>query len=103
MINLPFGGQFNEHALVAYIQASGRDYIVQGQQAASLENQTKPQSLDYWLRQVGLNANTKQAQNSIVDALVATGLLVADDNLICPDSGQCCKGIRLVQRRDAQL
>ena len=96
MIDLPYGGAFEEHDLVAHIRASGRDYIIQGQQALSLDEHTKPQSLDYWLRQFGKNPNTKQAENSVLDALVATGLFEIIRTLICPDSGERCKGLRLV-------
>jgi hypothetical protein len=97
MIYLPFGGQFNEHDLVAHIRASGRDYIVQGQQAVARARHTKPQSLDYWLRQFGQSPDTKQAENSVLDTLVATRLFIIVDKLLCPDSGEHCKGLRLVQ------
>ena len=96
MIYLPYGGAFDEHDLVSHIRTSGRDYIIQGQQALSLNEHTKPNSLDYWLRQFGNNPNTKQAENSVLDALVATGLFVIITNLVCPDSGKRCKGLRLV-------
>jgi hypothetical protein len=96
MIALPYGGQFSEHDLVDYIRASGRDYIVQGQQTEALANHTKPQSLDYWLRQFASNPNTKQAEISVIDALVKTGLFVFVQRLRCPDSGNDCKGLRLV-------
>lgn len=96
MIELPYGGQFDEKVLVARIKASGRDYIIQGQQTASCANHTKPQSLDYWLRQFASNPDTKQAENSVLDALVATGLFRIEDQLDCPDSGRQCKGLRLV-------
>ena len=95
MIYLSYGGAFNEHDLVAHIRASGRDYIIQGQQAVSLDEHTKPQSLDYWLRQFGNNPNTKQADNNVLNALVATGLFEIIINLDCPDSGKRCKGLRL--------
>ena len=55
MIDLPFGGQFDEHDLVTHIHASGRDYIIQGQQAVSQASHSKPNSLDFWLRQYALN------------------------------------------------
>lgn len=96
MINLSFGGQFDEHALVAYIRASGRDYIIQGQQAVSLVDHSKPQSLDRWLRQFAPSPNTKQADNRVLGDLVATNLFVIVHNLICPDTGEPCKGVRLV-------
>jgi hypothetical protein len=93
MIRLPYGGQFNVYDLIKHIRASNRHYIIQGQQVASLADHTKPQSLDYWLRQFGLNENTKQAENSVVVDLVATELFRKDSNLICPDTGRRCKGL----------
>lgn len=98
MIPLPFGGEFSEHALVAHMRASGREYIIQGQQAAARHAHTKPQSLDYWLRQFATNPATKQAQNSVVRDLIATGLFALDGSLVCPDSGRLCKGLRLVSK-----
>lgn len=96
MIDLPYGGKFDENALVAYIRASGRNYIIQGQQAASLADHTKPHSLDFWLRKFASNPNTKQAEKSVLDALVASGLFRITDELICPDTGNRCKGLCLV-------
>ena len=98
MINLPYGTPFNENALVAHIRASGRDYIIQGQQASSFANHSKRRSLDYWLRQnYATNRDTKQAENSVLAALVATGLFSIVARLPCPDkTGSRCKGVRLV-------
>jgi hypothetical protein len=96
MIDLPYGGQFDENALVAQVQASGRDYIIQGQQAVSYANHTKPHSLDYWLRQFAANPDTKQAENRVLDALVATGFFRIVHGLVCPESGRRCKGLLLV-------
>jgi hypothetical protein len=96
MIRLPYGGQFDQRALVAYIRASPRDYIIQGQQAVAKANHTKPHSLDYWLRQFARNPDTKQAETSVVKALVATGLFVFVKRLRCPDSGNHCRGLKLV-------
>jgi hypothetical protein len=96
MIALPYGGQFSAHDLVVYIQASGRDYIIQGQQMEALANHTKPQSLDYWLRQFASNPNTKQAEIGVIVALEGTGLFRFVPKLSCPDSGNYCKGLRLV-------
>ena len=98
MISLPYGGQFDESELVSHIRASGRDYIIQGQQAVALKEHTKPNSLDYWLRQFGNNSDTKQADNSVIDNLVATGLFELNYDLRCPDTGQNCKGLRLTQK-----
>ena len=98
MIYLPYGTPFDEAVLVAHIRASGRDYIIQGQQANSFANHTKPHSLDYWLRQnYATNRDTKQAENSVLAALAATGLFIIVARLPCPDKiGSRCKGIRLV-------
>jgi len=96
MIRLSYGGQFDEHALVEHIRATGRDYIVQGQQACTLADHTKPSSLDYWLRQFAPNPDTKQADNSVIGPLVHTGRFKVADDLLCPDSGRLCKGVRLV-------
>jgi phage antirepressor YoqD-like protein len=96
MIDLPYGGKFDEKALVAYIKASGRKYIIQGQQAVTYANHTKPHSLDYWLRQFAFNHDTKQAENRVLAALVDTGLFRISDSLECPDSGRQCKGLCLV-------
>jgi hypothetical protein len=102
MIHLPYGGVFDESHLAKHIRGTGRDYIIQGQQAVSRDKHTKPQSLDYWLRQFGKNPNTKQAENSVLDALVNTGIFKIDKNLMCPDSGRKCKGLRLVQHKRNQ-
>ncbi len=96
MITLRYGGRFNELDLVAYIKASNRKHIIQGQQAVSLKDHTKPNSLDHWLRQFGLNQDTKQAENSVIDDLVATGLFRRASALPCPDSGRLCKGLILI-------
>ena len=96
MIELPYGGQFDEKELVGYIQSSSRDYIIQGQQASTQNNHSKPQSLDYWLRQFAANHDTKQAENSVLEALVATGRFQIVNKLVCPDSGRYCKGLRLL-------
>ncbi len=80
-----------------HILASGRDYIIQGQQERALCKHTKPQSLDVWLRNnLPTNPNTKQATNDVVEQLVNTGLFVVGD-FPCPDSpdGRICKGIGL--------
>ena len=95
MIPLPYGGQFDEHELVDYVRASRRGYIIQGQQKVAKANHTKPHSLDYWLRQFGHNPDTKQAEASVIEALVATGLFVFERRLRCPDSGRDCQGLRL--------
>lgn len=96
MIDLPQGGAFDENLLIAHLRSSGRDFIIQAQQSHCLAAHTKPRSLDYWLRtNFAQNPDTKQAENEVLAALVRTGRFVVDDNLLCPDSGQRCKGIRL--------
>jgi ubiquinone biosynthesis protein COQ9 len=96
MILLPYGGKFEESDLVAHIRSTGRNYIIQGQQAASEENHSKPKSLDYWLRQFATNPDTKQAENSVMELLEKTGYFKVESNLLCPDSGRRCKGLRLL-------
>ena len=95
MIFLPYGGKFEESDLVAHIRSTGRNYIIQGQQAVSKIDHSKPQSLDYWLRQFASKFNTKQAENSVIEALVETGYFRVERNIPCPDSGRRCKGLRL--------
>lgn len=98
MIELRYGSAFDENDLVSHIKASGRNYIVQGQQVASLANQTKPHSLDYWLRNYfPEKRDTKLADNYVLDALVRTGQFEFAPKLKCPTSGRLCKGLRLVQ------
>lgn len=80
MVDLPHGGQFSERDLVGHIRASGRDYIIQGQQTATLANHTKPHSLNYRLRQFAKNENTKQSENSVLESLVGTGVFVVENN-----------------------
>jgi hypothetical protein len=98
-IALPHGGPgagFPLSALVAHIRSTGRDYIIQGQQNCTLQEHTKPSSLDAWLRQNYTGReDTRQAVNRVVKALVATGYFEVD-RLPCPDSGRRCKGLRLV-------
>ncbi len=96
MIILPYGGRFDEHDLVTHIRKSGRDYIIQGQQKVSLEEHTKPHSLDYWLRQFSREKDTKHAEQPTMDALVSTGLFEEVNNLTDPVTGRACRGLRLV-------
>ena len=100
-IELPHGGPgagFRLSELVAHIQHSGRDYIIQGQQNYTLAEHTKPHSLDVWLRRHWTDRkDTRQAVNQVVKALVATGYFEVD-RLPCPDSGRQCKGLRLLNQ-----
>ena len=96
MINLSYGGSFDEQALVRHIRKSGRKYIIQGQQNHIHAAHTKPDSLDYWLRQFAHNPNIKQADNKVIAQLVATGLFQESNNLHCPKTDQLCKGLILV-------
>jgi hypothetical protein len=102
LIKLPYGGPgagFHASELVSHIRSTGRDYIVQGQQHCIFDEHTKPQSLDVWLRtKCAGRADTCQAVNQVVEALVATGLFEVVKKLPCPDSGSLCKGLRLVEQ-----
>jgi hypothetical protein len=99
-IKLPYGGRdagFYVVDLIAHIPSTGRDYIIQGQQQVSLENHTKPNSFDVWLREgYTSRKNTKQAVNQVVESLIATGQFEIA-KLSCPDSGRHCKALRLVR------
>jgi hypothetical protein len=97
MIKLKYGGKFEVNDLIEFIKASGRDYIIQGQQACSLVNHTKPHSLDFWLRNRSTNPDTKQADNDVVKTLVATGLFKVEMQLRCPDQRTYCKGLKLTK------
>lgn len=98
MINLSYGGSFNEQALVKHIRKSRRNYIIQGQTACTYANHPKPDSLDYWIRQKRFanNRDTKQADNKVIAQLVATGLFQESSKLPCPKTGKLCKGLILV-------
>lgn len=96
MIIIRDDASFDETILFDYVSKSGRNYIVQGQQNNSFIRHTKPHSLDYWLRQnFAHNRDTKQAENTVIEALVASGLFIRASRLKCPDSGSYCKGIQL--------
>lgn len=101
-IKLPYGGKkgasFDTDDLVAHIRASGRDYIIQGQQAVSLAKHTKMRSLDVWLR-LGYTdmKDTKQADNEVIRQLVKTGLFRVG-RFVCPESGRLSNGIQVVDR-----
>lgn len=99
MIDLPHGGgaRVNEHDLVDFVLAfkPPRDYIILGASHVALAKYHKKHSLEYWLRQRSQYRDTTQAVESVIDALVATGLFVAEDKLLCPESHRKCKGLRL--------
>ena len=82
--------------LVEHVRSTGRGYIIQAQQQCTLQDYTRPQSLEVWLRRNCTDLkDTKQAVSPVMDALVATGRFELVDKLICPDSGRKCKGLRL--------
>ena len=97
MIETSYGAIFEEEDLIDYIRQCGRNFIIQGQRVCSRKDHHKPSSLDFWLRQFCKNPNTKQADNNVMAKLVATGLFVESNNLICPDSGNMCKGLVIVE------
>ena len=101
-IELPYGGRgagFRLSELVAHIESSDRDYIIQGQQNCPLDAHTKPHSLDVWLRKrLAHRQDTRQAVNQVINVLLATGEFELAD-LPCPDSGRQCKGLRLLSQK----
>ena len=87
---------FESDDLASYIHNTGRDYIIQGQKACTMDMHPKTSSLDYWLRGLVPNRDTKQAVNEVIGQLVATGDF-EEGRFMCLDSGRMCKGIRLAQ------
>lgn len=99
MIDLPHGGgaRINEHDLVDFVLAfkPPRNYIILGASHVALAEYHKKHTLDYWLRQGSRHPDTTQAVESVIDALVATGLFVDEEKLLCPESHRICRGLRL--------
>ena len=94
-IKLPHGNTtFESNVLKEIVRNSGREYIIQGQQACTLNGHTKPSSLDYWLRGLVDNPDTKQGVNEVIDQLLTTGDF-EEGKFLCPDSGRMCKGIKV--------
>ena len=96
MITLRDGSEFDEMELVTHIRNAGRRYIIVGQQIVTLDNHTKPSSLDYWLRQFTNYPDTKQADKILLDQLIETRLFEINEHLQCPDTDRMCKGIQLI-------
>ena len=99
MIDLPHGGgaSINEDELVDFVLAfkPARSYIIIGASHVALAKYHKRQTLDYWLRQRSQYRDTTQAAESVIDALVRTGLFVDEEKLFCPESYRKCRGLRL--------
>jgi hypothetical protein len=95
-IPLPHGNSaLNTSTLISHIRSTGRDYIIQGQRNCAFGDHPKPSSLDYYLRNTIGPSDTKQATNSVINNLVATGLFV-EGKFECPDNNCKCKGIAIV-------
>ena len=97
IIRLPYGGgaSFDVQLLIDHISKSDRDYIIQGQQNCKRADQTKPYSLDVWLRDnFARNPDTKQATNEVICELLKTGFFRKGE-FKCPTSGRYCKGIQI--------
>lgn len=100
MITMPHDGnrQFNLALVLRHLVQVGRPYIIQGQQQVILREHTKPNSLDYLLREnCAQLRDTAQATNAVIDEICNTGLFVRMENIVCPDSGRECQGISLVR------
>ena len=98
LINLPYDNNKTFHvcALLRYLIKVGRTYIIQGQQHVTLKSHTKPNSLDYWIRNnVANNKDTAQATNEVINQLANTGIFETDNHLECPDSKNHCNGIKI--------
>jgi len=101
LINLPDGNNsFDSNSLKEHIISTGRNYIIQGQKACKRIDHTKPNSLDCWLRDnYARNPDTKQAVNEVIADLVNTGDF-AEGEFDCPDSGERCKGVKIIEKTD---
>jgi hypothetical protein len=97
IIHVSYGeGSFTTSDLINHIQSNLRsEFIIQGQQACSYDDHSKPKSLDYWVRDKSTLRDTKQATNDLVQTLVRTGQF-EEGVFLCPDSGRKCKGIKMV-------
>jgi hypothetical protein len=97
-IELPYGAPgegFSVSYLITYLQASNKDFIIQGQRTCCLADHPKPNSLDVWLRRnFTSRQDKKQATNELMHEIIKTGLF-EEGWFTCPDSGRKCKGIRL--------
>lgn len=102
-IALPHGGpgaRFPVRDLVEHIKASGRGFIIAGQVDCALADHPRPSSLDCWLREnFAKNKESKQVTDEVLAALTATGLFEESRDLVCPDTGQRSRGLRLADRR----
>lgn len=98
MISLPYGNnEFNPEELTEFMRRTGRNYIIQGQQACRRAFHSKPSSLDCWLRDnYAQYPDTKQAVNKLISDLIETGKF-EEGKFICPDSKRMCKGIIIVE------
>jgi hypothetical protein len=99
VIDLPHGGgaRISEHELVDFVLAfrPPRNYIILGASHVALAKYHKKNTLDYWLRGRSRYRDTAQAVESVIDALVATGLFADEEKLLCPESHKKCRGLRL--------
>ena len=97
-ISLPYGelgAGFDAVDLKNYMLENGVDYIIQGHRKCSLAEHSKPNSLDYWLRERHTKRqDTMHAVRRVIEQLVATGMFCRGQ-FTCPDSGRRCQGIAL--------
>ena len=97
-ISLPYGepgAGFDAVDLKNYMLEKRVDHIIQGHRKCSLAEHSKPNSLDYWLRErYTKRQDTMHAVRSVVRQLVGTGMFY-HGQFTCPDSGCCCQGIAL--------
>jgi len=99
-IELPYGAPgegFSIDYLIIFLQASNKNYIIQGLRNCCLEEHPKPNSLDVWLRKnFTSRQDTKQATNDLLQEIIKTGPF-REGWFTCPDSGRKCKGIELIK------
>lgn len=89
---------FHVSSLVSYLNDRKRDCIVLGEQPVPLSKHTKRRSLDYWLRTtIARDVDAAQASQQVLKQLCDTGLFQVDHRVPCPDTGETCMGLRLIQ------
>lgn len=102
-IELPYSiklPSFLLEQLIKEFQKRKTDFMIIGAQNHSLTKHTKPESLDYWLRNLKQvkQKNTRQACSKLINDLLGSGLFIFDKRR-CPVSGKLCNAIIIKRPR----
>lgn len=98
MIDLPYPPPtvpFRVGNLVEHVRTLPGRQILIGSQIVTYNNHTKKYSLDCWLRRLLQNSDTCRSVDSVVNAIVATGLFERV-KIVDPLTHGTCKGLRLI-------